>query len=96
MSINLESNTHFSKAKFLQEGVHEWQTHEGQTHEGTTDASAICMALDALIESNLAVAYEQRTANLIALAQMEHRNAGGIGFSPDYDSAAIHERLDLA
>lgn len=91
MSINLESNTHFSKAKFLQEGVHEWQT-----HEGTTDASAICMALDALIESNLAVAYEQRTANLIALAQMEHRNAGGIGFSPDYDSAAIHERLDLA
>jgi hypothetical protein len=45
--------------------------------------------------ATLALAYEQRTANLIALAQMEHRNADSIGFHADYDSATIHERLGL-
>ncbi|MDQ5860670.1 MAG: hypothetical protein M3536_00205 [Actinomycetota bacterium] len=43
----------------------------------------------------MALAHEQRTANLIALAQMEHRNSIGIGFHEDYDSATIHERLGM-
>ena len=53
-------------------------------------------ATRAVAEATLALAYEQRTANLIALAQMEHRNSTTIGFHEDYDSATIHERLGLA
>lgn len=62
MSITETSNTHFAKAQFMQEGVHDWQGREGET-----DATVICTALDALVESNLAVAYEQRTANMLTL-----------------------------
>lgn len=55
------SNTHIATAKFRQEGVHEWQSSEGDT-----DATNIAAALDAQTEATLALAYEQRTANLIA------------------------------
>jgi len=57
----MSSNTHVATAKFRQEGVHEWQA-----EEGSTDATNIAAALDAQTEATLALAYEQRTANLIA------------------------------
>jgi hypothetical protein len=56
------SNTHIAVAKFRQEGVHEWQS-----EEGSTEATNIAAALDAQTEATLALVYEQRTANLIAL-----------------------------
>ncbi|UUG70049.1 hypothetical protein SEA_ZUCKER_90 [Arthrobacter phage Zucker] len=56
------SNTHFATAKFRQEGVHEWQG-----EEGSTEATNLSAALDAQTEAALALAYEHRTANLIAL-----------------------------
>ena len=49
----------------------------------------------AQVTATLALAYEQRTANLIALAQMEHRNSPAVGFSPDYDYDNIMARLGL-
>lgn len=56
------SNPHISTAQFRLEGVHLWQ---GDT--GSTDATEIAAALDAQAEATLALAYEQRTANLIGL-----------------------------
>jgi len=81
------SDTHIPMAKFRQEGIHEWQAQEGQT-----DATLICAALDAQTEATLALAYEQRTANLIALYTAE-----GPLPSLDYGNLAkqIDDRLDL-
>lgn len=95
------TNTHFSRAKSMQEGVHDWQSETGQT-----DATMICTAIDALVESNLAIAYEQRTATMqqFLAAQMKvvrQMLEGG------EEAAALHpfldkleretaERLDLA
>lgn len=93
MSVNADSNTHFAKAKFMQEGVHDWQSEQGET-----DETMICTAIDALVESNLAVAYEQRTANLLTLTG---QFAGDTGLSEGERKqvmqlqAAILERLDL-
>lgn len=56
------NNTHVATAKFRQEGVHDWQA-----DEGSTDATNIAAALDAQAEATLALVYEQRTANLIAV-----------------------------
>lgn len=42
------------------------------------------------IAVGLALAYEQRTANLIALAQLTNPN-----MSPDYDMESIYNRLGL-
>jgi hypothetical protein len=61
----------------------------------SADAQHIVGQLEANTQATLALAYEQRTANLIALAQMEHRNSAGIGFHEDYDSATIQERLGM-
>lgn len=47
------------------------------------------------VATTLALAYEQRTANLIALAQMEHRGSHGAGFDPDYDAANIYARMGI-
>lgn len=86
MSIKEDSNTHFAKAQFMQEGVHDWQGREGET-----DTTMICTALDALVESNLAVAYEARTANKIAyMAQMALQE------TKQKISLDVAERLDLA
>lgn len=59
---SLPGNDHAAVSKFRTEGVHEWQSVDGQT-----DATGIAAALDANTEATLAVAHEQRTANLIAL-----------------------------
>ena len=92
------SNTHIATAKFRQEGVHEWQS-----EEGLTDATNIAAALDAQTEATLALAYEQRTANLIALYDMTEANCVGMSTAApmsreNWDSIAqqIKERLDLA
>lgn len=58
------SNTHPQLAELRVGGVHEWQS-----EEGSTDATNIAAILDAQVEATLALAYEQRTANLIALLQ---------------------------
>ena len=81
----MTSNTHFATAKFRQEGVHDWQS-----EEGSTDATNLAAALDAQTEATLALAYEQRTANLIAWTTSE-------GYAPNRDVAdQIAERLDLS
>lgn len=58
----LSGNNHAAVSKFRTEGVHEWQSAEGQT-----EATEVAAALDANTEATLALAHEQRTANLIAL-----------------------------
>lgn len=96
MSHPQSSNTHIAAAEFRMEGIHEWQGEEGMT-----DATLICTALDALVESNLAVAYEQRTANLLALhGQMILTLDANKGNEEAMEEAekltqAIAERLDL-
>lgn len=62
MSTSMKGNDHVAKAKFMQEGVHEWQS-----GEGLTDATCIATALDALTEATLAVAHEQRMNTLAVL-----------------------------
>jgi len=62
----MSSNTHMSMTKFRQEGVHEWQA-----DEGSTDATNIAAAIDAQTEATLALAYEQRTANLMAFERSQ-------------------------
>lgn len=82
----MSENTHIATAKFRQEGVHEWQAEEGQT-----DATNIAAALDAQTEATLALAYEQRTANLIALFCEDNISELNYG----YLLKQITERLDL-
>lgn len=91
------SNTHVATAKFRQEGVHEWQS-----YEGSTDATNIAEALDAQTEATLALAHEQRTANLIALFTCDEdaHMAFGASVGMDADSwkavaVEIKERLGL-
>ena len=85
------NNTHVAMAKFRQEGVHEWQA-----EEGSTDATNLAATLDAQVEATLALAYEQRTANLIAL--YADANNGAVTSGVDYGKLAdqIKERLGLA
>lgn len=85
------SNTHFATAKFRQEGVHEWQA-----EEGSTEATNLAAAIDAQTEATLALAYEQRTANLIsAFAHLrEHDGITMLGDAyPLFNQ--IKERLDI-
>lgn len=92
------TNTHIATAKFRQEGVHEWQSFEGQT-----DATNLAAALDAQTEATLALAYEQRTANLIAAYSMTEDNCQALTTqaamtSEHWEAIAkqITARLDLA
>jgi len=93
----MSSNTHIATAKFRQEGVHEWQS-----EEGLTDATNIAAALDAQTEATLALAYEQRTANLIAyeagLSQAFRDNAINENGLRLWKLTAdqVTERLDIA
>lgn len=60
----MNGNPHYGQALLLMDGVHNWRG-----SEGSTDATNIAAALDALVQAQLAVAFEQRTANLIACSQ---------------------------
>lgn len=55
------SNQHTKESELRLSGVHDWQA-----EEGATDATLLAMSLDAQTQATLAVAYEARTANLIA------------------------------
>ena len=57
---------------------------------GQTDATLIWSAIENHATATLALAYEQRTANLITLAQFEREP-----ISPDYDMETIYNRLGL-
>lgn len=83
----MADNTHIATAKFRQEGVHEWQSQEGET-----DATCLAAAMDAQTEATLALAYEQKTANLLAM--QANWIAEGVGPSHTLE-AKIRERLDL-
>ncbi|WP_394253673.1 hypothetical protein [Arthrobacter pityocampae] len=85
------SNTHTATAKFRQEGVH-----EQQSHEGATDATLIAAILDAQTEATLALAFEQRTANLIAMWRDGAVDPGAPGINYGALLGQIKERLDLA
>lgn len=63
MSNDLPGNDFLAVAKFRLEGVH-----DQQCDEGLTDAAMLAAAIDAQVQATLALAYEQRTANLIALS----------------------------
>ena len=76
---SLSGNDHAAVSKFRTEGVHEWQEREGET-----DATCIAMAIDANTEATLALAFEQRTANLIAFY-------GDGGQGDAYD--ALHDQI---
>lgn len=82
---SLSGNDHAAVSKFLTEGVHEWQEREGET-----DATCIAMAIDANTEATLALAFEQRTANLIAFY-----GDGGPGEAYDALHDLIVSRLGL-
>lgn len=58
MSTSMKGNDHVAKAKFMQEII---EAREQQ-------ADLTIAAISALTEATLALAYEQRTANLIAYA----------------------------
>lgn len=71
-------------------------TAQYQTDEGVTDATMQLGALNRIAESNLAIAYEQRTSNLIALLQLA--NVEGWAQSADAEIARtmVIEALDIA
>lgn len=58
--------------------------------EGLTDATIIWQGLADQAQATLALAYEHRTANLIALAEFEREP-----INPDYDMETIYKRLEL-
>jgi hypothetical protein len=66
-----------------------------QESEGQTDATHVTTALDALTEATLALAYEQRTANLIALLTASFTAVRINGVDCGALGGQITERLDL-
>lgn len=91
------ASPHIDRIRYLQEGAEEF-CHR----EASPDAKVNAVALEAQTEATLALAYEQRTANLIALlnlgyeaitaitdlAKMEHTDWQKV-------AVAIHKRLGL-
>lgn len=57
----MPGNPHAKDAESTTEIINEWMGHEGQT-----DATMLAVVLDANTQATLALAHEQRTANLIA------------------------------
>lgn len=87
---SLPGNGHAAVSKFRTEGLHEWQEREGET-----DATCIAMALDANTEATMALAFEQRTANLIAELSMQALlDQQGIVLS-DAAADALNARLGM-
>lgn len=84
----MTDNTHTQLAQLRAAGVHEWQA-----YEGSTDATNIAAILDAQVEATLALAYEQRTANLIAIRNGTYPSLSGEDYAKL--STAILERIGL-
>lgn len=74
----MSGNVHVTTAEFYQKGVHDWQGEEGQT-----DATHLATIIDAQTEATLALAFEQKTANMIA-----YLNGEGIA-QPNREARAI-------
>lgn len=66
---DLLGNDYVALSKFRTEGVH-----ETQSAEGMTDATLIAAALDANTQATLALAFEQRTANLVHAHEVSLRS----------------------
>jgi hypothetical protein len=92
----MSNNTHIATAKLRQEGVHDWQS-----DWGSTDETNLACIIDAHVEATLALAYEQRTANLIAYqanveaSYFKTLTKSRSGQANDLNRQII-ERLDLA
>ena len=87
---SLPGNDHAAVSKFRTEGLHEWQAGEGMT-----DATLIGTAIDANTEANLALAFEQRTANLINLMRLQSDYVqAGMGMTSEA-AEAVEQRLGL-
>lgn len=80
---DLPGNDYAAVAKFRLEGVH-----DQQSNDGMTDATMIAAALDAQSQATLALAFEQRTANLLHAYGLEFQNPTAV-----YDE--IQTRLGL-
>ncbi|GAA4915654.1 hypothetical protein [Nesterenkonia rhizosphaerae] len=63
----LPGNPHAKDAEFTTGDLREWIAREGET-----DATMLAVVLDSQAQATLAVAYEQRTANLIATLDLLH------------------------
>lgn len=64
--------------------------------EGISDETMQFTALNRIAESNLAIAYEQRTANLIALLQLAHAEGWSKSADAEIARAQVIEALDIA
>lgn len=76
----IPGNPHAKDAEPPTDAVHDWMGDEGQT-----DATMLAAILDAHTQATLAVAYEQRTANLIAAATAKFAD-GSAMFPPISDA----------
>lgn len=76
---NLPGNPHYSE---------DWGRGIDVGYHGDQAQSEV---LAAQVDATLALAYEQRTANLIALADLTMHG----GLNPDYDMETIYNRLGL-
>lgn len=86
---SLPGNDHAAVSTFRTEGLHEWQSGEGET-----DATCIATAIDANTEATLALAFEQRTANLVAWrAQLDR---AGLDYQATDLYSEIEARLGMA
>lgn len=75
-------NDYAAVSKFRLEGVHDWQIEEGMT-----DATFLATAIDAQAQATLALAFEQRTANLIAkMALNVQVGAALVHLSPSFNA----------
>lgn len=87
---DLPGNGYVAVSKFRTEGLHEWQGDEGMT-----DATHITTAIDANTQATLALAFEQRTAILIAWMSLGvNASASGVEIT-DEVRRDICERLGV-
>ncbi|OSM43478.1 hypothetical protein [Nesterenkonia sp. PF2B19] len=80
----IPGNRHAADAEYSTEALREWMESEGET-----DATMLAVALDSQAQATLALAHEQRTANLIALLNTE----GRCGIGAYYLREEIRERM---
>lgn len=64
----IPGNPHAKDAEFSTEAIHDWMG-----DEGVTDATMLAATIEANAQATLALAYEQRTANLIEWCREDAR-----------------------